>query len=250
MIIRGGPIATNRPFVWKAECRCYIFEESSNKTACVGSIEEHRPVCTQYECLRQAKQICNVVRAGRLRYRYFRLLITYTKPLGAEVGHNAKERLVLVWAITILLSYSEETWFSVRTDHGVLWWTLNVVCNSAKLRRWQLQFSELKFYIVLGTLGRHQTADIRLRLETEDKNNTPFDNELLVLKNYLKTFSCAFETEEKLEVFDEPKICFVSFIRKFGIWVALRITTTRTCRRYTSLNLYSTIFTASVPPLC
>ena len=105
----------------------------------------------------------------------------------AEKNYSATERecLAVVWGMTSLRPYVEGQKVTVRTDHDALQWLLTLDDPSGRLARWRLRLSEFSMEIVYRKGRKHQVPDALSRIPHEGEDDTPIDDEIPGIDEFL-----------------------------------------------------------------
>ena len=108
----------------------------------------------------------------------------------AERNYSTTERecLSVVWAVTSLRPYIENTKFTVRTDHDCLRWLMNLTESTGRLTRWRLRLSEFEFVIEYKPGKKNQVADALSRLIRPRGADEPIDDVVPVFVTTRQTF--------------------------------------------------------------
>lgn len=81
----------------------------------------------------------------------------------------------VLWEVLLFSLYVEDSRFTVRTDHDVLHWILNLTDSTWKIAQWGLRLSEFEFDVVHCAGMNHLAADALFRQMTIRTDRTPIE---------------------------------------------------------------------------
>lgn len=108
-----------------------------------------------------------------------------------------QECLSLLWKVFLLRLYLEGYKFTVRNDGDALKWIFNLLDSTGKLVHWRSRLSKLKFVFVDCANIKHWAADAWSRLNNIRTDQTPTEDDVLVL-----CITASISSEE-----DNRKLC-------------------------------------------
>lgn len=106
-----------------------------------------------------------------------------------KLGTAHRERLAVIWIVTLLRPCLGGTRLTLRTDHEALQLILTKPESTEKLPRSRLRLSEFKFDILYRAGIKTQAADTLSRLSTNGEEKSPLHDEVSDFTNPQEIFA-------------------------------------------------------------
>lgn len=132
-----------------------------------------------------------------------------------------RDFLARPWAVLLLLSYWEGSWFTVCNFHDAFRWICSWSKFRCRLAHWRLRWAEIESEVVQRAGIEHRATRAWFRLKTTKTDYTPIQDEVTVL--YIPASICTENGEARLmymqeyDIFDDKECFQIPVVHAFAI---------------------------------